>query len=218
MRLRENPILEKKKYEQKLLFEPKFEYTVKRSPKQQEVKFARTEAAAESIGKMEKNIERYILSKGQFSLIEFIDSMLEQIGPSHLIISTWTANGRDISDAFEFLHNKRILSCRFLVDFTFYRREPAFCGQMRKLFGDEAIRVTRNHAKMAIMHNADWSVNVFTSANLNMNPRMEYFLIRESEELLRFNLEWIDHLFRTKKVEENNVQEAKWHKAKFKVE
>ena len=36
--------------------------------------------------------------------------------------------------------------------------------------------------------------------NLNMNPRLEYALVRESPELAAFNLQWIDAIFEEKKA------------------
>ncbi len=217
MLIHTNPILERERAA--IEASKSIAFTVKQSPKQKEIKYHRRESAAESVGTISKGLERYVLSKGQFSLIEFLEAILAQTGPAHATISTWTAAGSDISEAHNFLTDGRILSCRFLVDFTFHRRKPQFCGQIRQMFGNSAIRVTRNHAKLAVITNDQWKVTVFTSANLNMNPRMEYFLIREDEDLAQFNLSWIDDLFNSKSASSDDQDKAaKWHKMDFQQE
>ena len=180
--------------------DPEFSFTVPSSPAARDEKLRKQENAVDSLGELAPGIERYIVTKGQFSLIDLIRAVLDQTGPADVIVSTWTAAGADISEAFDLLDDGRIRSIRFLVDHFFQRRKPQFCGQIRKLFGDEAIRVVRNHAKLVVATNEDWNVSILTSMNLNMNPRLEYALVRESPELADFNRRWIDKIFEEQKA------------------
>lgn len=198
--------------------DPVLAFTLSLAPKQQETKRYRRESAKEAVGTLSKGLERYIFSKGQFSVIEFLHAITEQTGPVHSIISTWTAHGGDIAEAHAFLKSGRLLSSRWLVDFTFQRRKPNFCGQLRELFGNDAIRVTRTHAKFVCLWNDQWNVMVFTSANLNTNPRNENFLIRESAELLQFHQNFIAEVWKSQSIEESKATEAKKHKKKFEDE
>lgn len=177
-------------------------FRVPTSPSSRDAKLRRRALAAESIGELSIGLEMYIVSKGQFSLVDVIRAVVEQTGPADLSISTWTAAGADIAEAFELLESGRIRSARFLLDHSFQRRQPAFCGQVRNLFGDDAIRITKNHAKLVVLTNDDWNVNVLTSMNLNQNPRLEFLLVRESAELAEFNLGWIDEIFERNKPSE----------------
>jgi hypothetical protein len=211
MQLALNPLIESKKAEH----DAALAFTLSMSPKQREVKYYRRESAAEAIGELSPGLDRYIFSKGQFSVIEFLYSLTEQTGPVHSLISTWTAAGSDIAEAHSFIKSGRLLSSRWIVDFTFQRRKPAFCGQLRELFGLDAIRVTSTHAKFVCLWNDRWNVMLFTSANLNGNPRNENFLIRESKELVDFHREYADGLFRTQTKEEMLEHEAFKHRARF---
>lgn len=193
-------------------------YTLTMLPKAQEVKRYRRESAAEACGVLSHGLERYIFSKGQFSVIEFLYALTEQTGPVHSIISTWTAHGGDIAEAHSFLESGRLLSTKWLVDFTFQRRKPHFCGQLRTLFGLEAIRVTRTHAKFVCLWNDSWNVCLFTSANLNSNPRNENFLVRESPELVQFHRDFIAELWAKKAPEESLEPRAKVHITRFEEE
>jgi len=122
-------------------------YELSLSPKAQEVKRFRRENAVEAAGTLRPGLERYIFTKGQFSLVEMMWAITEQTGPVHSLISTWTAAGGDIAEAASFLQSGRLLSSKWCIDFTFQRRKPHFCGQLRELFGPDALRVTQNHAK-----------------------------------------------------------------------
>lgn len=175
-------------------------FRLSESPRARDAKLRRRANANESLGELAPGLERYVVTKGQFSLIDMIRAILDQTGAADVVVSTWTAAGADISEAFDLLDDGRIRSIRFLVDHFFQRRKPQFCGQIRKLFGDGAIRVTRNHAKLVLVTNSKWKVNVLTSMNLNLNPRLEYLLVRESAELARFNLGWIDEIFTSQKA------------------
>ena len=180
--------------------DPNLSFTVPSSPAAKDAKLKRQEDAGDAIGKLVPGIERYFVTKGQFSLIDVIRRVLDQTGPADVVVSTWTSAGADIAEAFDLLDDGRIRSIRFLVDHFFQRRKPQFCGQIRKLFGDEAIRVTRNHAKLVVVTNDDWKISILTSMNLNTNPRLEYGLVREDAELASFNLRWIDEIFEKQKA------------------
>jgi len=136
-----------------------------------------------------------LLTKGQFSLIDLIRAVLERTGPADLVVSTWTAAGREIEDAAALLGDGRIRSLRWLVDFSFQSRRPDLCGALREAFGDETIRVTRNHAKFVLASNDAWSVVVRTSMNLNKNPRLEYVEVCDDRDLLGFYLWVVDEVF-----------------------
>jgi hypothetical protein len=180
--------------------DPDDSYRVPTAPAAIDAKLRKRENAGEALGELVHGIERYFVTKGQFSLIDLIRRILDQTGPADVVISTWTSAGADIAEAFDLLDDGRIRSIRFLVDHFFQRRKPQFCGQIRKLFGDESIRVTRNHAKLVVITNDEWKISVLTSMNLNTNPRLEYALVRESPELADFNLRWINAIFDEKKA------------------
>jgi len=180
--------------------DPDLSFTVPSTPAAKDAKLRRQEDAGDALGELAPGIERYFVTKGQFSLIDVLRRILDQTGPADVVVSTWTSAGADIAEAFDLLDDGRIRSIRFLVDHFFQRRKPQFCGQIRKLFGDESIRVTRNHAKLVVITNEEWKISVLTSMNLNTNPRLEYALVRESPELAAFNLQWIGEIFETKKA------------------
>lgn len=77
---------------------------------------------------------------GKFSLVDVIEHLLATTGPADLVVSTWTAAGADIGFANRLLADGRIRSLRFVVDYSFQSRQPAYCAALREAFGDDAIR------------------------------------------------------------------------------
>lgn len=122
-------------------------------------------------------------------------AILERTGPADVAIATWTAGSADLSRSAESLRNGNIRSLRFVVDCSFGQRQPGYLAQVRELFGDEAIRSTRTHAKYAVVMNDEWSVAVRTSMNLNENPRLETIEVSDDPELAGFLLRVTDEIF-----------------------
>jgi len=136
------------------------------------------------------------ITKGQFSLINLLESVIDITGPAHLTVSTWTAANADLSQVLDFIEAGRVLSARFLLDFTFQRRQPEIAHRIREVFGRGSLRVTRNHAKFFLLNNDNgWNVTCKTSMNLNQNPRLEDFDLSNDPLLWDFLNGIIDNLF-----------------------
>ncbi len=147
------------------------------------VRATKRESVFESLGELKKGHDVFAFSKGQFSLSDVIAWALEHTGPAEVIVSTWTAAKADIENAYKLLDNGNIRNMRWLVDFSFPRRQPAYCEALRNRFGDGAIRLSKNHAKFVLVENDAFSVIIRTSMNMNENPRFEYLEVSESVEM-----------------------------------
>lgn len=123
--------------------------------------------ARDALADFGRGMETYCLTFGQFSLMDAVEAILEKTGPADVAISTWTAGNADLSRSAEHLHNGNIRSLRFVADCSFGQRQPGYLAELVRLFGAEAIRTTRTHAKFVVITNDDWQVAVRTSMNLN---------------------------------------------------
>lgn len=144
------------------------------------------ETAALAVGPILRGCEIYGLSKGQFSLCDLLLHVLDATGPADVVISTWTAANADLAHCRVLLDDGRITRMRWVVDFSFPARQPAYCAQLRERFGDAAIAVCANHAKFLLVRAPGWDVVVRTSMNLNRNRRLESYEISESAEMAGF--------------------------------
>lgn len=156
--------------------------------------------AHQALGRLEPGVELFGFTKGQFSLINLIIAVLDQTGPADVTVATWTAAQREIRDAERLLRERRITRLRFLVDFSFPRRQPAYCALLRETFGDDTLRVTKTHAKFVTIRNDRWSLVIRTSMNLNENPRFEMWELSDDPEMLRFLEALVDAVFEDQPV------------------
>lgn len=167
----------------------------RREPKTRDVRGAKTGSAREAIGVLAPGSEVYILTFGQFSLMDAIVAVLDQTGPADVTISTWTAANADLSKTAQLVERATIRRLRMIVDRSFVTRQPGYCAHMRKLFGDECIRTARTHAKFVAVRNERWGVAIRTSMNLNENPRLENIEISVDDGLCSFLERVSDGLF-----------------------
>ena len=122
---------------------------------------------------------------GQFSLFSLLAAILEKTGPAAVDITTWTAAIADLRDAYLFLETGKIQKLRFLIDRSFESRQPQYVDSVRDLFPD-SVRVTRCHAKFAVIRTEKFDLAIRTSMNLNCNRRFEIFEISDDPDLAGF--------------------------------
>ena len=138
------------------------------------------------------------LSDGTWSLIDGLRLLLQRLGPSQLVISTWTAAGADLEEAMRFFEDGRVTSLRLLIDGSFQSRKPKVTARAREIFGPDAVRVWRSHAKFCILvPEAGGGVLYLTSANLNPNPRMENWSLISAPAAVAAYLGMVDDIFAT---------------------
>jgi hypothetical protein len=166
----------------------------------------RKETAAQAVAELERDgMEIFGLTRGQFSLSDMIEAILQKIGPARMSISTWTAAQVDISRMMELLRGGMLTDCRWLVDLSFIRRTPELCNQIREQFGLEAVRVMRTHAKFVLLENEEWRIALRSSMNLNQNPRLESYQVGHDPELCDWLGQVLDDVWRRqpRKIAEN---------------
>ena len=67
--------------------------------------------------------------------------------------------------------------------------------ELREKFGDDSIRITRNHCKFVVFKNENWNLVLRTSMNLNLNRRLEDFEISDCPKLCRELIKFTDSLW-----------------------
>lgn len=159
------------------------------------ISLAAAESARRVFGAMERGTDILCLTHGQFSLVDAIAALLDHTGPADVTISTWSAARVDLSHAHKFLVDGRIRSLRFIVDRSFATRQPDYCAALVSLFGHDAIRTTRSHAKFALVENDEWHLAIRTSMNLNENPRLELIEVSDDPALADFLRSVADRVF-----------------------
>ena len=165
----------------------------------------RAACAADAVAALERN--------GQFSLTDLLMAVLDKTGPADLSISTWTAASASVQTMLELLQTGQITGCRWLVDTTFVRRVPQLVAEIRKQFGDDAIRVTRTHAKFCTITNERWQVAIRSSMHLNQNPRLESYELGHDPQLCAWLVGVMDDVWASQPrrlAEASHTEQTTW--------
>lgn len=158
-------------------------------------RFSKVASARDTIRGFGHDMDVAGLTFGQFSLIDLIQAALEIAGPADVTISTWSAGFYDIEAAERFRDDGLLRSIRFVMDAASMKRGQASVYDIADLFGKEAIRTTRTHAKFALIRNDEWSIVITSSMNLNLNPRCEQFEMTDDPERCGMFAAFVDALF-----------------------
>lgn len=155
----------------------------------------RTGNAAETIGKLAAGDRVTGVTAGQFSSIDALEHMVNELGPADVSISTWTTGLYDVARAAELRANRLLGSVRMLIDRGTFEKSPQFAGPLIKSLGVDAFRCLSVHAKVTIVSGARGSAVMRSSMNLNKNLRTEQFDIDVCDEVAGFYSEWFDALW-----------------------
>lgn len=151
-------------------------------------------AASDMIGTLSHKEDVLGFTKGQFSLADLLAAILDQTGPAECKVCTWTAADSDLRSCFALLHHGHLTGLRFVFDYGIESCRD-YMDAIVEEFGWESFRVTRTHAKFAIVRNAEWSIAIRSSMNFNWNPRFEFFEISDNAEVCGFLENVFDQAF-----------------------
>ena len=143
--------------------------------------------AAECIGPVEPGMSLFAITRGQFSMLDAVLHVLQQLGPSRLSLWTWCIASYEIQAFTELMLDDRITDGLLVIDgsvrrqgFQAARKEGADpVSEWRRTFGRDSVRYCSNHAKIATVEGGGRKVLLRGSMNLNFNPRFEQLDVTE---------------------------------------
>lgn len=155
----------------------------------------RTGTAARVIGDLVPGVRVTGLTAGQFSAVDAMEHMIDQLGPSVVRVSTWTTGIYDIERTRAIRAEGRIKEARFLLDRGTFEKSPKFAGPLIEKLGVQAFRCLSVHAKIVMVHGERGAAVMRSSMNLNKNLRTEQFDIDCDDEVAGFYAGWFDALW-----------------------
>lgn len=155
----------------------------------------RTDTALEVIGPLSPGVRVTGLTAGQFSAIDAMEHMVDELGPAEVRISTWTTGLYDVHRARAIKVAGRITDIRMLLDRGTFEKSPKYAAPLIDALGIDAFRCLSVHAKIVIVSGERGAAVMRSSMNLNKNLRTEQFDIDVCDEVAAFYTEWFDGLW-----------------------
>lgn len=140
------------------------------------------QSAGQAIGPVEPGMSVFAVTRGQFSMIDCILYCLSQTGPADVSVWTWAIADYEVEAMEGLIGRREITSGRLVIDQSADRRNPVIIERWRRRFGPEAVRICKNHAKIARAWNDRYRILLRGSMNLNWNPRFEQLDVTEGGE------------------------------------
>lgn len=151
--------------------------------------------AADAIGAITPGCRVVGINKGQFSMLDLLHAVLEQVGPADVTVSTWTQGKADIRGVEGLLRTQQITRFRLLIDRSFVTRHPDYVRLIHRIAGPESVRQTKTHAKFALIAAGNYRITIRTSMNFNRNPRLEQFDLDDDGAIYVFFMDMVDRVF-----------------------
>lgn len=121
----------------------------------------------------------FAITRGQFSMIDAVLHVLDQVGPAKLSVWTWAIAEYEVESLERLMADKRLTSARLIIDYSAKVRNAHIITKWKSLFGASSVLYVMNHAKLATVESEDKRVLLRGSMNLNFNPRFEQLDITE---------------------------------------
>lgn len=155
----------------------------------------RTGTAAEVIGSLAPGVRVTGVTAGQFSAVDAMEHMVDELGPADVRLSTWTTGIYDVRRTRGIQTEGRIKSIRMLLDRGTFEKSPKYAGPLIEVLGVDAFCCLSVHAKVTIVSGERGRAVMRSSMNLNKNLRTEQFDIDVDEEVAGFYEAWFDALW-----------------------
>lgn len=136
--------------------------------------------AASAIGKVEAGMSLFAVTRGQWSMIDAVLHVLDQVGPAKLSLWTWTVAEYEVQVLTRLRQDRRVTGGRLVIDAGARAKNAGIIAEWKSSFGAGSVRYVTNHAKIARIETASGLKFLLRgSMNLNFNPRFEQFDITE---------------------------------------
>ncbi|HRH68797.1 MAG TPA: hypothetical protein PLB89_04750 [Flavobacteriales bacterium] len=136
------------------------------------------------------------VSLGHWSLHEMLAFLLSRIGPAECWLTSWGISTKPVQALMDMVRDKRITQLNALFDHRVRLQCPEAFQLLLDLSGNKRvdIRLTKIHAKVIVLRNANHQVTLYSSANLTTNRRIESYAIDTWASVADFNRTWIDQV------------------------
>lgn len=154
---------------------------------------SKRELLTKHIGKLRRGKETHFYSWANFNIVRLIVHLLEQTGPVHLLMTSYSFSQKSIEQLKRKKEQGLFLSIRLIVDNRVRVMSPKPFQMLSECFDYRCISV---HAKVILLWNKDWQITIVTSQNATNNPKLERGVIYTDPKVFDFDFKVLDNEFK----------------------
>lgn len=148
----------------------------------------------EQLGAIEIGKSKHYYSSGAFDLVQLVLYVLRQTGPAHVLLASYSVGDRTITKLRKCLEDGELLSIRFLIDNRVRTISPKPFDHMLQAFPG-CVRCRTLHAKVALVWNDRFHIDIVGSQNATHNPKLERGTIFTNREVFDFDKKVLENEF-----------------------
>lgn len=138
------------------------------------------QCAAATIGPVTAGMSLFAITRGQWSMIDAVLHVLDQVGPSKVSLWTWTVAEYEVEVLTRLRIDRRITDGVLVIDHGARHKNAGIIREWKGSYGANSVRYVINHSKIATVESASGLRCLLRgSMNLNFNPRFEQFDLTE---------------------------------------
>jgi len=141
------------------------------------------------IGDINHNQCIHYVTKGQWSMHNLLFYVLDITGPADVYFSTWSVSEDAVRQLVDYTNNDKIEHLYGVFDWRVKIRRPKAFELIKS--GVVDLRLTSCHAKVTVIQNENWDVNIVSSANYTNNPRIEAGVLSTDSVSTEFHKKWL---------------------------
>lgn len=123
-------------------------------------------------------------SECEFSMHELLERLVEMTGPAEVKVSSFSVTEVAIRTFLRLMDNRLITGLRCIFDRSVKMHH--FALHLFALNVMTGLAMTKNHAKIILIQNERWKIAVVSSANLNVNDKIEAGIITGDPAIFDF--------------------------------
>ncbi|WP_304234788.1 hypothetical protein [Jiulongibacter sediminis] len=130
------------------------------------------------------------VTHGAWSLHHLVEKVIEKTGPADVQMSTWAITEKPLRVLERLKSTGKILSLSGIIERKISHHNPKAFGFVQQVF--DSVELSKCHAKVTLITNADWQVAIVCSANWTVNRRTEVGTILCNPESVEFHKSWMN--------------------------
>lgn len=138
----------------------------------------------EKLQSLEGNITFPYVSEGEFSQHQLLEFLLTRTGAAQVHIASFSITEVAIRSFLNLIEKEYISGLTCIFDLSVRRHRLGLLYFMNNVVN--SIALTKNHSKLILIENLRWKVTVVSSANFNINDKIEAGIISTENRFYDF--------------------------------
>jgi HKD family nuclease len=145
-------------------------------------------------------------SEAEFSMHDLLELLIELTGPASVKITSFSITEVAIRAFHRLSDERKITDLKCIFDHTVRMHRLGLLFFALNVTSE--IALTKNHAKIILIENDEWKLTVISSANFNVNDKIEAGIVTGCSDIYYYYLRKFEETFQKSIIVDQNVSNA----------